>query len=98
MGTAYATKLLKTRQGSKSPLRLQMTCSQIRKKLYLSKVVKSPNHRLVRMAAGSDSSGQYGGKHQVVRHIQIIEFSAATVQPHVRKPKNHCMNPSKFVS
>jgi len=37
MGIAYATKLMKTRQGSKSPLRLQMTCSRIRKKLYLSK-------------------------------------------------------------
>lgn len=46
---------------------------------------KSPNHRLVRMAAGSVRSGQDGGKHQVVRHSKIIKFSAATVQPQVSR-------------
>jgi hypothetical protein len=83
MGIAYATKLLKTRQGIKSPVSLQMTCSRFSKNLYLSKVVRSPNHRLVRMAAGSERSGQKGGKHQNIRHSKIIRFSAATVQPRV---------------
>jgi hypothetical protein len=64
-----------------------MTCSRIRKKLYLSKIVKSPNHRLVQMAAGSMRSGQNDGQHQAVRRAKIIEFAAATVQLHVMRLK-----------
>ena len=79
-GTKYATKLLKTRQGTKSPLRLQMTCSRYSKKLYLSDVVRSPN-RLVRMAAGRERSRQNSGEHQIIRYNKIIVYSAATAQP-----------------
>ncbi len=80
MHIAYATKLWQTRQGSKSPLRLQMTCSRIRKKLYSSIVVKSANHQLLSLTDGLERSRQNGGKHQTVGATNFITISRPVME------------------